>query len=85
MSVELPSLDEVKSQYNDPWEMAYGLAEDMADQFNQDIEQKDAQIQELEGGWERYQILREVVASSTDMDEDELDQLVEQRRTEDEG
>lgn len=47
-----------------------------------EIIDQESRIDELEKQLDRYKILRDVVVSQTDLDEDTLDQLIEQRRRE---
>lgn len=51
---------------------------------NQEIRTLDERIQDLEARNERYEILRDIVTSITELDADTLDRLVEERRKESE-
>lgn len=53
--------------------------------FRTELKTVREEINELEDRQDRYRILRNIVVSQTDLDEDTLDQLVEQRRKMEEG
>lgn len=43
--IDVPALDDLQSQYDDPWVMFHELAKDIADQVNEELEQRDDEIE----------------------------------------